>query len=73
MWEKPELGGLPADSVQMVEGSLLMEAMRPGLLVIFDPVTGAVVFDSRRLQLVHAAFCRRAARLSTLKLGPSRR
>ncbi len=50
-WEKPELGGLPADSVRMVEGSLLMEAARPGLLVIFDPVTGAVVFDSRRLQI----------------------
>src|SRR2546426_9455104 len=32
----------------MVEGSLLMEAARPGLLVIFDPVTGAAVFDSRR-------------------------
>src|SRR5438309_1372831 len=51
MWEKPELGGLPADGVRMVEGSLLMEATRPGLLVIFDPVTGAVVFDSRRLNL----------------------
>src|SRR5437588_414422 len=51
MWEKPELGGLSADSVRMVEGSLLMEATRPGLLVIFDPVTGAVVFDSRRLNL----------------------
>jgi outer membrane protein assembly factor BamB len=51
MWEKPELGGLSADSVRMVEESLLMEAMRPGLLVIFDPVTGAVVFDSRRLNL----------------------
>jgi outer membrane protein assembly factor BamB len=50
-WEKPELGGLPPDSVRMVEGSLLMEAARPGLLVIFDPVTGAVVFDSRRLQI----------------------
>jgi outer membrane protein assembly factor BamB len=50
-WEKPELGGLPADSVRMVEGSLLMEAARPGLLVVFDPVTGAVVFDSRRLSL----------------------
>src|SRR5437016_3302960 len=49
MWEKPELGGLLADSVHMVEGSLLMEATRPGLLVIFDPVTGAVVFDSHRL------------------------
>src|SRR5205809_375359 len=51
MWEKPELGGLPADSVHMVEGSLLMEATRQGLLVIFDPVTGAVVFDSRKLDL----------------------
>jgi outer membrane protein assembly factor BamB len=50
-WQKPELGGLPADSVRMVEGSLLMEAARPGLLLIFDPVTGAVVFDSRRLSL----------------------
>jgi outer membrane protein assembly factor BamB len=50
-WEKPELGGLPADSVRMVDGSLLMEAARPGLLLIFDPVTGGVVFDSRRLDL----------------------
>src|SRR6266487_6233717 len=50
-WEKPELGGLPADSVRMVEGSLLMEAARPGLLLVFDPVTGGVVFDSRRLNL----------------------
>src|SRR5205809_4239254 len=51
VWEKPEFGGLPADSVRMVEGSLLAEAARPGLLLIFDPVTGAVVFDSRRLNL----------------------
>ena len=51
MWEKPELGGLQADSVRVVEGSLLMEATRPGLLVVFDPVSGAVVFDSRRLNL----------------------
>jgi outer membrane protein assembly factor BamB len=51
VWEKVELGGLPPDSVRMVEGSLLMEAARPGLLLIFDPVTGAVVFDSRRLGL----------------------
>ncbi len=51
IWQKPELGGLPPDSVRMIEGSLLMEAARPGLLVIFDPVTGAVVFDSRRLNL----------------------
>lgn len=50
-WEKPELGGLAADSVRMVEGSLLMEAARPGLLLIFDPVTGSGVFDSRRLGL----------------------
>src|SRR6267378_3436040 len=50
-WEKPELGGLLANSVHMVEGSLLMEATRPGLLLIFDPVTGTVVFDSRRLNL----------------------
>jgi outer membrane protein assembly factor BamB len=50
-WEKPELGALPVDSVRMVEGSLLMEAARPGLLLIFDPVTGGVVFDSRRLNL----------------------
>jgi outer membrane protein assembly factor BamB len=50
-WEKPELGGLHADSVRMVEGSILMEASRPGLLLVFDPVTGGVVFDSRRLGL----------------------
>src|SRR5437899_8579619 len=50
-WEKPELGGLSADSVKMIEGSLLMEAERPGLLLVFDPVTGAVVFDSRRLNV----------------------
>jgi len=50
-WEKPELGGLPVDSVRSVEGSLLMEAARPGLLVVFDPVTGGVIFDSRRLSL----------------------
>ena len=47
-WEKPELGGLTADSVRVIEGSLLVEAARPGLLVILDPVTGAVLFDSRR-------------------------
>jgi outer membrane protein assembly factor BamB len=48
-WEKAELAGLPADSVRMVEGSLLMEAARPGLLLVFDPVTGVTVFDSRVL------------------------
>jgi hypothetical protein len=51
LWEKAELGGLPADSVRMVDGSILMEAARPGLLLIFDPVTGSGVFDSRRLGL----------------------
>ncbi|HVH89489.1 MAG TPA: PQQ-binding-like beta-propeller repeat protein [Terriglobales bacterium] len=48
-WEKPELAGLPADSIHPVEGSLLMEAVREGTTMIFDPVTGAVVFDSRKL------------------------
>lgn len=50
-WQKPELGGLSADSIRMVEGSLLMEASKPGLLLIFDPVTGTNLFDSRRLTL----------------------
>jgi outer membrane protein assembly factor BamB len=50
-WEMAELGGLPADSVRAVEGSLLMEAARPGLLLIFDPVTGSGIFDSRKLGL----------------------
>ncbi len=50
-WQKPELGGLPLDSVRMIEGSLLMEAAKPGLSLIFDPVTGTVLFDSRRLSL----------------------
>src|SRR5438445_68075 len=54
-WEKPGLGGLPADNVRMIEGSLLMEAERPGLLLVFDPVTGSVVFDSRRLNLAQVA------------------
>jgi outer membrane protein assembly factor BamB len=50
-WQKPELGGLPVDSVRMIDGSLLMEAAKPGLSLIFDPVTGTVLFDSRRLSL----------------------
>ena len=50
-WQKPELGALPVDSVRMVEGSLLMEAAKPGLSMIFDPVTGTVLFDSRKLTL----------------------
>src|SRR5882724_9877591 len=48
MWEKADLGGLPTGSGRLVEGSLLVEAARPGLVVILDPVTGAVLFDSRR-------------------------
>ena len=51
VWQKPELGGLPVDSVRMIEGSLLMEAAKPGLSLIFDPVTGTVLFDSRKLTL----------------------
>ena len=51
VWEKNELGGLPPDSIRPVEGSLLMQASGPGLLLIFDPVTGTVVFDSRNLDL----------------------
>ena len=51
VWQKPELGGLPVDSVHMIAGSLLMEAAKPGLSLIFDPVTGTVLFDSRKLTL----------------------
>jgi len=72
MWEKPELGGLPADGVHMVEGSLLMEAMRPGLLVIFDPVTGAVVFDSRRLNLTRVVTRRVLPQSGTLLVHGNR-
>ena len=50
-WQKLELGGLPIDSIRMIEGSLLMEAAKPGLSLIFDPVTGTVLFDSRKLNL----------------------
>ena len=50
-WQKPELGGLPVDSVRAIENSLLMEAAKPGLSLIFDPVTGTVLFDSRKLTL----------------------
>src|SRR3989441_9896963 len=47
LWEKADLGGLPTDSVRLVEGSLLVDAARPGLLVILDPGPRAVLFDSR--------------------------
>src|SRR6266705_1093373 len=71
-WQRPELGGLPADSVRMVEGSLLMEAARPGLLVVFDPVTGATVFDSRKLSLTQVGTRRLLPQSGTL-LVPGRR
>jgi outer membrane protein assembly factor BamB len=51
VWQKPELGGLPFDSVRAIDNSLLMEAAKPGLSLIFDPVTGTVLFDSRKLTL----------------------
>ena len=66
MWQKPELGGLPVDSVRMVEGSLLMEAAKPGLSVIFDPVTGTELFDSRRLGLTHVVTRRVLPQTGTL-------
>jgi len=65
-WTKTELGGLPPDSVRIVEGSLLMEAARPGLLEIFDPVTGSTVFDSRRLALVQVVTRRVLPQTGTL-------
>src|ERR1700747_938948 len=72
MGEKPELGGLSADSVHMVEGSLLMEATRPGLLQIFDPVTGAVVFNSRRLNLARVVTRRVLPQSGTLLVHGNR-
>src|SRR6059036_1461406 len=52
VWQKPELGGLPADSVRMVEGSLLMEAARPGLLLVVTrralPQSGTLLVHGRR-------------------------
>src|SRR5881392_2084542 len=74
MWEKPELGGFPTDSVRLVEGSLLVEAARPGLLVILDPVTGAVLFDSRRPGLTQIVTRRVLPQSGTLLVhgrGPS--
>src|SRR5881397_2171835 len=65
-WQKPELGGLPVDSVRLVEGSLLMEAAKPGLSVIFDPVTGTVLFDSRRLSLTRVVTRRVLPQTGTL-------
>src|SRR5262245_56816254 len=50
-WQKPELGGQPQDSVRLVENSILMEASGKGILIVFDPVDGTVVFDSRTLNL----------------------
>src|SRR5216117_2118239 len=65
-WQKPELGGLPVDSVRMVEGSLLMEAAKPGLSMIFDPVTGTVLFDSRRLNMTRVVTRRVLTQTGTL-------
>jgi outer membrane protein assembly factor BamB len=65
-WEKPELGGLPADSVHPVEGSLLVQAERAGLLMILDPTTGTVVFDSRELELTKVITRRVLPQSSTL-------
>src|SRR5207249_2229521 len=45
MWEKPELGGLPADSVHMVEGSLLMEDRKSTRL------------NSSHVSISYAVFC----------------
>src|SRR6266480_1459196 len=66
VWQKPELGGLPVDSVRMVEGSLLMEAAKPGLSIIFDPVTGTELFDSRRLGLTRVVTRRVLPQTGTL-------
>jgi outer membrane protein assembly factor BamB len=68
IWEKAELGGLPADSVRMVEGSILMEAARPGLMLVFDPVTGGVVFDSRKLGLAEVVTRRVLPQTGTILL-----
>lgn len=65
-WQRPDLGGLPLDSVRPVEGSLLMEVARPGLLVIVDPVTGGVIFDSRQLGLTEVVTRRVLAQSGTL-------
>src|SRR5438034_1750645 len=66
VWQKPELGGLPVDSVRMVEGSLLMEAAKPGLSIILDPVTGTVLFDSRLLSLTRVVTRRVLPQTGTL-------
>jgi outer membrane protein assembly factor BamB len=50
-WQKAIMMALSPDQVRMVEGSILMEASRDSLLLVFDPVSGTVVFDSRVLNL----------------------
>ena len=72
LWEKSELSGLGADDVRMVEGSLLMEVKRPGLLLMFDPATGAAVFDSRRLDLTEVITRRVLAQSGTLLIHGKR-
>src|SRR5205823_2543091 len=56
----------PVDSVHMIDGSLLMEAAKPGLSLIFDPVTGTVLFDSRRLSLTRVVTRRVLPQTGTL-------
>ena len=65
-WQKTDLENIPQDSVHIVEGSLLMEAAKPGLSVIFDPVTGTVLFDSRRLSLTKVVTRRALPQSGTL-------
>jgi outer membrane protein assembly factor BamB len=65
-WQKPELGGVSQEEIRAVDDSLLMKAERPGLLLIFDPVTGAVVFDSRKLNLTEIVTCRVLPQSGTL-------
>jgi hypothetical protein len=65
-WQKNELAGFPQDSVRMVEGSILMEAARDGVLQVFDPVSGAIVFDSRVLGLTKVVTRRALPQSGTL-------
>ena len=65
-WELSQLGGLPLDSIRSIEQSLLMEGARTGLFVIFDPVTGGVLFDSRRLELTQVVTRRVLPQTGTL-------
>src|SRR5256714_1549143 len=48
MWEKPELGGVPAHSVRIIERSLLVEAARPRLPGVLCPGSGPGAFGFPR-------------------------